>query len=292
MKKRQASVLLTFVALAGSCSIFVSDEVNRNPAINFTFWSWLLTAVFLFPFAIKQSLKQKLVIKQNIGILSILALLGASICSTAAVQALHKEQLVNAGLINGLTPVVIILLSAIFFRRWIGLRKAVGIACGIIAVILLILGGELSALKHITFNAGDGWMLLSVTAWAGYSILLDKAPASLYGLPFLFIIAVLGSVFLLPFELWSIALGDAMIVNSVTIIGLLFTSIITYVISYLGWNKGVKVLGPEQSGFYLNLFPVFAMILSVLFFHVSLAWYDIASLAFVLAGLYFVNKEK
>lgn len=292
MTKFQASLLLVIVALTNACSIFVSDEVSNDPAVNFIFWSWFLTAIFIFPFAIKSFLQQWPIIRAHIKIFSLLALVGGSICSTAAVQALHQEALINAGLINGLTPIFIILLSMIFYQRSISTRKLLGVAAGFIAVILLAIGGEFSALKKMTFNIGDGWMLLSVITWAAYSLLLDKAPKEVSGLCFLFTISLLSFLFLLPFTLWNIAHGYHVVLNNTTLIGLLFTSLFTYIIAYLGWNKGVGVLGPEQSGFYLNLNPVFTMILSVIFFHVTLHWYDIISLGFVLAGLCLVNKDK
>jgi drug/metabolite transporter (DMT)-like permease len=286
-----ASLILTVVALVGASSVLISDVVSIDPAINFTFWSWVLVAIFIFPFAIKKVIRQWSIIKSHWKLLTALAFFGASLCSTTAVQALHKENLINAGLINGLAPIFIVLLMAICYRKWIGALKITGIFCGFAAVVLLVLGGNVTNLKHMTLNIGDVWMLTSVLSWSIYSVLLKKLPKSLSMLSLLFVISVLGIIFLFPFTIWEILHGKKLILGHTSFRGLMFTAIGTYIIGYLGWNKGVSILGPERSGFYLNLFPVFSMILSVIFFHTIIHWYDIVSLGLILLGLLLVNKK-
>lgn len=291
-KKLGASIILTVIALIGASSILISDTVNQDPAINFTLWSWLLVTILTFPFAIKGVCREWSVIKENWKLLVLFAFLGATVCSTFAVQALHEENLINAGLINGLTPIFIVLLSMIFYRKLVGLYKLIGIGFGFFAVLLLVLGGNFTTLKNVTFNIGDIWMLISVLAWALYSLLIDKLPKKLSMLSFLFVISIFGALFLLPIALWNAFHGERLLLNHTTFHGLLFTAIGTYIIGYLGWNKGVAIIGAERAGFYLNLFPVFAMILSVIFFHAKIYWYDMISLVCILIGLYLVNKKE
>lgn len=290
-KKLGASIILTVIALIGASSILISDTVSQDPAVNFTFWSWLLVIIFMFPFSIKKIHQERDAIKLHWKLLALLAFLGATVCSTCAVEALHKENLINAGLINGLTPIFIVLLTIIFYRKLVAPYKLVGIGFGFFAVLLLVLGGNFTTLKYVTFNTGDLWMLISVLAWAAYSLLIDKLPTKISQLSVLFMISVFGVLFLLPFALWNAFHGERLILNHTTFHGLLFTTIGTYIIGYLGWNKGVAIIGPERAGFYLNLFPVFSMILSAIFFHTHIHWYDTVSLVCILIGLYLVNKK-
>lgn len=292
IKNFGASVILILVALVNASSVLIADTVNQDPAINFTLWSWLLAAVLIFPFSIKSVCREWSIIKLHWKLLALLAFLGASVCSCFAIEALHQEKLINAGLINGLTPIFIVLLSVLFCRKLVALTKLIGIAFGFFAVLLLVLGGNFTTLKYVTFNTGDLWMLGSVLAWATYSLFVDKVPKNLSLLSFLFVISVLGALFLFPFALWDALHGKRLLLNHTTFHGLLFTSIGTYIIGYLGWNKAISIIGAERAGFYLNLIPVFSMILSIIFFHTTIYWYDIVSLVCILIGLYLVNNEK
>lgn len=291
MKNLYAYLLLVLVPLIWSGSILVADDVSVDPAINIAFWRWLLVVGLLLPFTFKRVRQEWPIIKAHWRILSLLALFGVAIASTCALQALHDEDLINAGLINGATPIFIVILSAICYRTVISWSKIAGIILGFVAVLLLVLKGNFFDLQHVVFKVGDIWMLASVLAWAIYSLLLKHQPAGMSLMSFLVVISFIGVLCLLPWFLWNLAHGIEITVTHMSKRSLLYVALLTSIVGYLGWNKGVNVVGAERAGFFLNLYPIFAMLLSVIFFSTPIYWYDTASLVLILIGLYLVGRK-
>jgi drug/metabolite transporter (DMT)-like permease len=291
IKKSFAYVVLFCVPLIWAGSTLFVNNVNIDPAINISLWRWLLVVVFLFPFAIKETIQEWSNIKANWKILSVLALMGVSISPTCAVEALHQENIMNAGLLYGTTPIFILLLSALCYKKMIETSKIFGILLGFIAISVLVFEGNFLNIKNLNFTIGDVWMLVAVLTWAIYSLLLKHKPEGFSPVVFLFILSILGILFLLPWAAWNIIHGIRVTLNHTTFEGLLYISLLTSLLGYLGWNMGVNIIGAERAGFFLNLYPIFSVRLIVIFGNAKIYWYDRVSLLLILIGLYLVSVE-
>lgn len=290
-KKLFAYFILLLVPLIWSGSIFVSSDLKMDPAVNISLLRWLLVAIFLSPFAIKSVIKEWSILKKYWKRLTLFAFFGIVISPTFALEAVHHENLINAGLINGTTPIFILALTAISFHQKLSLSKCLGLLLGFIAVLLVITHGNFSSLAHTSFGVGDMLMLLSVLAWAVYSILLHYQPKGLSPISFLFVISCIGVLLLLPWNVWNLAHGIDVTLNHTSIESILYMSLLTSIAGYLGWNKGVSLIGAERAGFFLNFYPIFSMHLGALFFGQKIYWFDRLSLLLILIGLYLINQH-
>jgi drug/metabolite transporter (DMT)-like permease len=64
------------------------------------------------------------------------------------------------------------------------------------------------------------------------------------------------------------------------------------VLCYLFWNQGVAALGPNRTGMFLYLIPVFGSVLSALILRERPEAYHAVGFALVLAGLALGNWQR
>jgi len=191
---------------------------------------------------------------------------------------------INAGLMNALTPLLSVVLAAIFFReklhrsQWLaGLITALG-------VMWILSQGQLSAVLSLSFNKGDLFIIAAIVSWCVYGMAGKSVMASMtvlettaiglfLSVPPAILIAVVEGLFFIPPKVDGLMLSV-----------LAFVCIGPTVLSLFCWNKGVQLIGPSQAALYLNVIPVYAIILSVVFLEASLEWNDVFGGVLILAG--------
>jgi drug/metabolite transporter (DMT)-like permease len=158
-------------------------------------------------------------------------------------------------------------------------------------VIILAAGGELARLTALAFNRGDLMMVLACLLYAAYTIGLKRRPpvSALALLTVLAVAAFLSSIPLalaeaaLGYYQWPTARGWAVVAG---------VAIIPSVISQACFIRGVTLIGPSRAGVFVNLVPVFAAILAVVFLHEPFEPYHALALALVLGGIAISERGK
>lgn len=208
--------------------------------------------------------------------LALLGGLGVGAYNALQYVALTTSTPVNVTLIAASVPLWMMLIGVVFYRehprplQWLGgLLSALG-------VLVVLLRGEASQLASLRLVAGDLWMLLAALSWALYSWQLARPPASLasaarprwdwaeflliqvlFGLAWAGGAAGLEAVFATPPAVptatlpgWTLALVVA------------FLAIGPSVLAYRCWGLGVTAVGPAVAGFFANLTPLLAALMS------------------------------
>ena len=62
------------------------------------------------------------------------------------------------------------------------------------------------------------------------------------------------------------------------------------VIAFVIFNQGIREIGPVKTGLFINLVPIFAVILSVVFLHESVTISLITGAVLVITGVYLTNR--
>jgi len=129
--------------------------------------------------------------------------------------------------------------------------------------------GEWQALAELHWVPGDLLMLLATACWSWYSWLLtqSKDPADIRDDWAYFLGAQLA------FGLaWSgaFAAGESLVAATTTtwswplVAALLYVAVGPSLLAYRFWGLGVRRVGPNVAGFFVNLTPLFAAIMSAL----------------------------
>jgi hypothetical protein len=139
--------------------------------------------------------------------LLLLAFLGMWICGAIVYLALGLTSATNGTLIYTTSPVIIILLEAIFFGRRIGWREGAGALIAFAGVATIVLGAIRSPSCR-SIQLGDLLFVGAAVSWATYSILYRSGPLRAVSNMTLFaIVAGRGALLLAPIAVSEWALG-------------------------------------------------------------------------------------
>jgi drug/metabolite transporter (DMT)-like permease len=194
--------------------------------------------------------------------------------------ALGLTGAVNAAVISAINPATIALAAAIFLHERLGRVQVLGLVVAFIGVTVVLTGGEVGQLLEQGFGVGDLLVIGSVLAWTVYSLIsrrLATPPITATAVQ-----AVFAVVTMLP----VIAItGVSLPTSGAGALGLAYIVIFPSMAGYALWNIGASKVGPARAGIFLNLLPVFTVLIA-LAFGATLEPPALIGGALVIAGVY------
>jgi drug/metabolite transporter (DMT)-like permease len=244
----------------------VSDLV---PPITLNFLRWLIAFFILLPLAAKL-LKPTSPLWPSWRRFALLSLLGVGCYNALQYLALQTSTPLNVTLVAGSTPVFMLVIGAVFFKTPVRAAQWTGAALSIAGVMVVLSRGDIQQLMQVSFVVGDLYILLATFCWALYSWLLSQRnePEEIRNNWALFLMAqvIFGLGWAGMFTGAEWALTDAHIVwGPPLFLALAFVSVGPAVLAYRCWGLGVQTAGPAVAGFFSNLTPLFAAIMSSVF---------------------------
>ena len=244
--------------------------VDQVPPLTLNLMRWALTALILLPFAWR-ALRPWSRIAQRWPYLLAVGLLGVGLFNSLQYLALVTSSPINVTLVAASMPVWMLAVGSLFFGESASKRQWAGAAVGLLGVVVVLGRGSWQSLAEVRFVPGDGFILLAVIGWAGYSWLLARPPAHMLGAArpdwgwagFLLIQALFGVAAAAVFSSAEQALGAADVRWSPLVLAaLLYVSLGASIVAYRCWGLGVAEGGPTLAAFFNNLTPLFAALLS------------------------------
>ena len=239
------------------------------PPITLNFIRWVLAFAILLPLA-HGVLRPGSPLWPHWRRYALLGLLGIGLYNALQYMALQTSTPINVTLVGASMPVWMLAVGALFFGAAVTRRQLLGALLSMAGVLLVLSRGELSQLVALRLVPGDVFMLLATIAWAFYSWLLARTsePASVRGDWAAFLMAQM--VFGLA---WSGSFAGAEWASGRThiewgwplVAALAFIAVGPAVVAYRCWGVGVQRAGPAVAGFFINLTPLVAGLLSVVF---------------------------
>jgi len=261
------------------------------PPVSLAFWRWVVAVAFLLPLGIRNMVNEWHVIKDNFLYLLLTALIGVTIFNTLIYIAGHTTTAVNLSLIAITIPIFILILSQIFYREMITVKKAAGVIIAITGIVLLICNGSVSALLDIRFAPGDLLMLLSSIIFAVYSILVKKIPAQLSMHAFLLSTFILGLIPLFPLYLWEKSVYGAGTFAPATVFSILYVGIFASLVAFFMWNRAILRIGPAKTALIYYTLPIFSGIAAMIFLDEPITLIHVFSMLLIVAGIAVAGRE-
>ena len=280
-------ILLILTTLFWAGNFVLGRAVNMViPPITLSFWRWALALLILLPFSLRQLIAQRSLLRANGKELLLFGILGIACFNTFIYIGLHSTTATNALLLNSIIPVLIVIISRLFAAIPVTRFQGAGILLSLGGVVIIICRADVARLLALRANSGDLWVLLAVVCWAVHTFRLRRRPAGLHPLSFLTVIIAIGLVIILPFYLWEVSRGGRVTLDLVTCGSLLYVGIFPSVLAYIFWNQAVTELGPNRTGLFIHLMPVFGTILSILFLGESLQLFHLSGICLIALGIY------
>ena len=262
--------LLTVPPLLWAGNAVVGRLVNGLvPPVTLNFLRWALAFLLLLPLA-------AWVLRRDSGLWShwrryaVLGLLGVGCYNALQYLALKTSTPLNVTLVAASAPVFMLGVGALFFGQRVTARQVLGAVLSIAGVLVVLARGDWQQLLAVRLVPGEVYVLLATAAWAVYSWLLVRPgdPPAIRSDWAAFLLAqmVFGLGWSGLFAAGEWALTAAQIDWGWPLAtALLYVAVGPAIIAYRCWGMGVQRAGPSVAGFFANLTPLFAALMSAAF---------------------------
>lgn len=266
------------------------------PPVTFNLLRWVIAGALLLPLA-------AWVLRPGSGLwphwrrFALLGLLGVGLYNALQYMALKTSTPINVTLVASSIPIWMLLLGRVLYGVPVARRSAVGALLSLAGVAVVLSRGDWATLQQLRLVPGDGWMLLAALTWAWYSWLLVRPPAGGYPA------TIKGdwAAFLLAqiaFGLgWSgLMTGGEWLALPASATGhvqwgwplaaaLAYVAIGPSLLAYRSWGMGVARVGPTVAGFFNNLTPLFAALMSATLLGEPPRLYHAAGFVLIVGGI-------
>lgn len=264
--------------------------VGLVPPITLNFLRWALALLILLPLG-------GWVLRPASGLwphwrrFALLGLLGVGMYNALQYLALRTSTPLNVTLVASSMPLWMLALGRLFFGARVTRAQLLGALLSMAGVAVVLARGDLAHLAELRLVQGDLYVLGATLAWAWYSWLLARPggePAAIRDDWAAFLLAQI--VFGLG---WSgLAMGAEWALTDAHIdwgwplvAALVYVAVGPAVLAYRCWGLGVQRAGPALAGFFTNLTPVAAAVMSALFLGEPPRLYHALAFALIVAGI-------
>ncbi|GGD81350.1 DMT family transporter [Planktosalinus lacus] len=223
--------------------------------------------------------------------LLICALFGMAINMLMFFKGLSLSTPINSSVIITLSPVLLLVLSAILIKEKITLLKTSGIVIGLAGGLILILFGEKEQFNAPNIPLGNLLFIINATAYSIYLILVKPLTAkysSITLMKWLFLFAVIIN---LPIGFneftkveWTTLPFDVIIKMGFVVVG-------TTVLTYLFNIYALRQLKASTIGAFIYLQPVIAVIYAVVIGADYLTPIRVVAAILIFAGVYMSSRK-
>lgn len=292
MNGRLLIALLLPPLLWGSNAIVGKMAAGSIPPITLNTLRWTMALAVLGPFVARRVLRNRALILAEWRTIVVGGLWGIACYNALQYLALTTSDPINTSLIGASAPVFILILGRLLFKTPISARSASGAALSVAGVAWVMLRGNPGSLSAIHFVRGDLYMLAGTCAWSLYTWHLKRHPSRLPADVLLGTQIAAGLAWSLPALLAEHAWGGyAPVVfewRTAAIVG--YIGVFPSLVAFFCWQAAVARTNPQLPIFFMNLTPIFTVLLSVLMLGEPPRPYHAVGLAMILAGIILAQR--
>ncbi len=292
----QTALLLAVAPLMWAGNAVVGRLVHTLiPPLTLNFLRWVLAFLILLPLA-------GWVLRRGSGMwthwrrFALLGLLGMGCYNSLQYLALQTSTPLNVTLVASSSPLWMLAVGALMFRARVSRVQMLGAVLSMSGVCVVLARGEWAQLLQLRLVPGDMFVLLATALWAVYSWLLSQRlePDAIRNDWAAFVLAQVafglgwsglfsGSEWLLTDArvFWGWPLAAALV----------YVAVGPSVVAYRCWNIGIQRAGPAVAGFFSNLTPLFAALMSAAFTGETPQAYHALAFALIVGGIVVSSRK-
>ncbi|HCE10113.1 MAG TPA: EamA family transporter [Oxalobacteraceae bacterium] len=289
------ALLLTVPPLLWAGNAIVGRMVHAAvPPMTLNLLRWVIALAILLPLAGS-------ILRPGRGLwrcwrrFALLGLLGVGLYNSLQYLALQSSTPINVTLVAASMPVWMLLIGGLFFGAKVARKQVIGAVLSIAGVLVVLSRGEWRLLLALHLVPGDLFMIAATIAWSFYSWLLTqpREPKDIRSdwAAFLLAQVVFGVMWSSVFAATEWEISDQHIVWSWPLAAaLLYVAVGPAIIAFRCWGAGVQRAGPAVAGFFNNLTPLFAALMSSAFLGEMPHLYHMAAFALIMSGIVFSSS--
>lgn len=199
--------------------------------------------------------------RRELAVLLALGVIGNGLYQVLFVEGIARTRASDAALVISAGPAFIAVLGWARGTERVSRRAWVGIALSVLGIGLVVFGASTAGPGQSSL-LGNALVLAGSLCWAVFTVLLKPYTHRVDGVQLSAATMAGGAIALLVIASPSIAVADWSSVRPGAWGAIVYSGIAGLVIAYLFWYRGIRVLGPTRTAMYVNLQPVFALLIA------------------------------
>jgi drug/metabolite transporter (DMT)-like permease len=286
----KAHIALFLVSLIYAANYTIAKEVMpKYLSPDVLVLARILTGTIIFWLA--TSFKSEKIDKSDFGLLILCGFTGAALNMFAFFKGLSLTTPINASLILLLVPILVLIISAVFFKERITRIKGIGIILGIIGAGFLVMNG-----RSVSLNSqgllGDLLICVNSTSYAIYLVLVKKLIRKYKTLTVLKWVFTFGLIFIFPFTISDFTNANWSAIPLSIWSAITFILIAVTVLTYLFNGYALKFVSASVVSIYIYLQPLLASIIALSFGKDSLNLTKIIAYLLIFSGVLMVSQSR
>lgn len=198
---------------------------------------------------------------------------------------------ISASVIMPITPIIVLILSAIMLKERMLKRHIFGIVIGLSGTALLVLYGK-SVGAATNANLGNFLVFLNATSYGVYLIVVKKLMDKYNAFNFVKWIYLFGFIMVLPFGWNEFSQIEWSLLPNPILWKIAFVIVLSTFLTYLLNLLSMRELKPTTVAVFIYLQPLFATIFAIAVGKDELNWVKILSALMIFAGVALVTRKK
>lgn len=235
--------------------------------------------------------KEFYIASEDILYILMLSFMGIVLNGVLFFKGIGMTSSVNTAIISSTTPVIVYIISILFFKENINIKNILSMIFSMSGIILLLTNGKVSLLLSIKLNLGDLIILGAVISNSIYivgskKVLKKYSPSKILTFLFIFTALILLPALYLEKNMYKITE-----VSLKAIVSLLYMGIFSSLLAFILQQKGIKKIGAVKAAMYTNLIPIYSIGLSFLILGERVTIIQVAAMFLVIFSL-MINYKK
>lgn len=229
--------------------------------------------------------------KRDWGRMLVCALLGMSINMLSFFKGLQLSTPINSAVLVTITPIIVVVISALFLKEKITLNKGLGIFMGFVGAVGLILFGAEVRQDAPNIPLGNFLFIINATSYGAYLVVVKKLIEKYHPFTLMKWLFTIGVIINLPLTLpevfeiqWSTIPLWAYGSIAFVVIG---TTFLTYLFNIFALTQ----LKASSVGAFVYMQPLVGILFALFSGKDELTLVKIAAMTFVLVGVYLASKK-
>ena len=229
--------------------------------------------------------------RRDWGRLLVCAFFGMGINMLSFFKGLDLSTPINSAVLITITPILVVILSALFIKEKITLQRGIGVFMGLIGALALILFGAEIRQDATNIPLGNLLFIVNATSYGLYLILVKKLLEKYHPFTLMKWMFGIGFIITLPITYsefteiqWSHLPAEALGAIAFVVIG---TTFLTYLFNVFALTQ----LKASTVGVFMYLQPLIGIIFAIVAGKDHLTLVKFFAIVLVLIGVYLVSKK-
>jgi drug/metabolite transporter (DMT)-like permease len=197
----------------------------------------------------------------------------------------------RAALIIATTPLIITMASSLVYKEKLSFTKISGILISLTGALFVISNGHLNLLFTGGFGQGELAIIGCVLSWTAYTVFGRSVLVEISPLNAVFYSSVAGSMMLLLPAVYEGLPGLLFSINTGSWAALAYLGIFGTALGFTWYYRGINAIGTARAAVFINMVPVFAILLSWLVLSETFKLSVIIGGLLVLGGVKLANSS-